>query len=60
MSEHEEITGVTDISGDPFPMRLEDDGVYFEGGSLDLDGIGQLQVALDLAVTQIRKESDGA
>lgn len=55
MGEHINVGSITDISGDAFIVCLETDRLYFEGGALDLGGIGQLQVALDRAVTLIRQ-----
>jgi hypothetical protein len=57
---HTPVTGVRDISGTEFPMCLEGDRLYFEGGTLDLRGIGQLQVALDQAAAILRLIADHA
>lgn len=59
--EHTDIGGISDLNGEPLVMCLPGNGqVYFEGGTLDLEGIGQLQVALDQAATLIRQAAGDA
>lgn len=53
------IAQVPNMRGGLLSIYQEEDTVIIGGRQLDLDGIGQLQVALDDAVTAIREYEAG-
>ncbi len=49
------IAKIPNQRGGYLAVMVDGDSVYLGGRQLDLDGIGQLQVALDAAVKAIRE-----